>query len=221
MTAWTPPTDSNPDVPPPVGAPAAWSPPPQQGWAPGYAPGPGQGYGYGFTAPPAKRRVPVWAVVLISIGTFIVGAIAGAVALGVVGIAISDDAMPISTVGPGGDMEGFEGSVGECFAGAADAPGALIDCNAPHGVEVFAIATAPLEGVSVRPDEAELSWFADNACLMAFEPYVGASYESSVLDYTPLVPSPEAWDGGARTVRCVLYDIDRAQLDRSARNSRQ
>ena len=204
MTTWTPPTDPSP-----------------QASVPGYAPGPGQGYGYGFSAPPAKRGVPAWAVILISVGTFVAGAVTGAVALGLVGFAMSDDPMPMNTVGPGGDLEAFEGSVGECFAGSAGAPGPRVDCNAPHGLEVFAIATAPLEGVSVPPAEPELSWFADDACLMAFEPYVGASYEASVLDYTPLVPSATAWDGGARTVRCVLYDMDGAQLDRSARNSRQ
>lgn len=232
MTAWPPPTDPTPDVPPPGAAPATWAPPaaaPGTGWAPGYAPGPapgsgpGYGYGYAYGGPPvpAKRRVPVWAVVLIALGTFVAGAIAGAVGLGLVGLAISDDAMPMNTVGPGGDIQAFEGSVGQCYTGSADAPGAPVDCNVPHGIEVYAAATAPLEGVSVRPDDAELSWFADDACLMAFAPYVGTSYDSSVLDYTPLVPSPEAWDAGARDVRCVLYDLDGAELDRSARNSRQ
>ena len=221
-TTWTPPAQPDPEQPNPnpgawpAPAPGAWPPPPGHEAHPVW-------YGYG-APPPPRRRVPTWGVVLIAVGAFIAGAIAGAVILGVIGFAMSDDAAPVTTAGAGGDVPAFDGELGQCFHGATsfgmqssvDSIGAMVPCAGSHDLEVFAVTTAPLgEGAALYG--SDLSWFADSACLLAFRPYVGATYESSALDYMPVVPSADAWASGDRAVRCVLFDMEGDALVGSAK----
>lgn len=85
----------------------------------------------------------------------------------------------------------------------------LVDCSQPHDNEVYAqvqMDDTTYPGATVIED------FAVDACLGAFEPYVGRSYEESPLDYFYLSPTEEGWGDGDRSVLCVLYSADLEQL---------
>lgn len=81
-----------------------------------------------------------------------------------------------------------------------------IDCAEPHALEVFHVGSlnddpdAPFPG-----DEAVLDG-ADQMCLAAFEPYVGAAYVDSTLEIAHLRPSEAVWLSGDRSVRCAVQD---------------
>lgn len=111
-------------------------------------------------------------------------------------------------------------AVGDCFDDPADAvieSLEMIDCDLPHDNEVFANLTIEQ---SVFPGDNVLQAFAVDACLPAFEAYVGVSYTQSDLDYTFLIPTVDTWNTVAeRTVTCFLYAADLSKLSGSASRS--
>ena len=120
-----------------------------------------------------------------------------------------------------GGKSAFELQVGDCFDDPSDTE--VIkevperECAAPHDNEVYANRAMPNE--SWPGEEAVWDW-ADEACLAEFEPYVGASYEASSLDFAWLVPTEASWNGiDDRTVTCFLYDLDYEKLTGSVRNA--
>lgn len=85
----------------------------------------------------------------------------------------------------------------------------LVGCVQPHDNEVY--ARVQMDDTTY-PGSTVIEDFAVDACLSAFEPYVGKSYEESPLDYFYLSPTEEGWGDGDRLVLCVLYSADLAQL---------
>jgi hypothetical protein len=85
----------------------------------------------------------------------------------------------------------------------------LIDCAQPHDNEVYAEVQMD---ETTYPGSAAIQDFAVDACLGAFEPYVGQSPEESQLDYFFMNPSEEGWGEGDHSVLCVLYSPDLEQL---------
>lgn len=92
----------------------------------------------------------------------------------------------------------------------------MIDCDAPHDYEVFAVFD--VEGFAF-PSELEFEDLAVEKCLPLFEDYVGSAYETSRLDITWLVPTAEGWRQLDREMTCVLFDIDFKKLTESMSNS--
>jgi len=87
---------------------------------------------------------------------------------------------------------------------------AMVDCDDPHDNEVF--ANFDVED-GAFPGVAGLDDVAAAGCAPLFESYVGSSYEDTVrLDIMWLSPTAESWAGGDRTVTCVLYNADLAEL---------
>jgi hypothetical protein len=98
-------------------------------------------------------------------------------------------------------------AVGDCLANGprsvdlAD-PGEVVDCTRSHGAEVIGIATLP--DTRLPPGDSDVDVFADGACRLAFEDYIGADYNTSALFFGAVVPSDRAWEGGERRVFCLL-----------------
>lgn len=75
------------------------------------------------------------------------------------------------------------------------------DCSALHDAEVFHLTQVTEDE---RPSDSELEDMGGDACLAAFEGYVGIPYEESELDYTILYPSPGSWEQGDREIICFI-----------------
>jgi len=103
--------------------------------------------------------------------------------------------------------------VGDCFDDTVELLGAI---------EVFTVPSVRCDMPHDSGDtysQPSIEDFAEIVCFAAFEPYVGRSYDTSVLDFTWLIPTEVAWSRGERDIRCVLYHYDLQQLRRSARGS--
>ena len=79
------------------------------------------------------------------------------------------------------------------------------DCSALHDAEVFHLTQVT---ENERPSDSELEDMGGDACLAAFEGYVGIPYEESELDYTILYPSPGSWEEGDREIICFIISGD-------------
>lgn len=79
----------------------------------------------------------------------------------------------------------------------------IVDCSGEHEEEVIALPVMP-DGDF--PGDAAVEREAQDACLAAFEPYVGAEYEDSIYDVTWFMPSQETWQEGDRQILCTVYD---------------
>lgn len=75
------------------------------------------------------------------------------------------------------------------------------DCSALHDAEIFYLSQVTEDE---RPSDAELEDIGGDACLAAFEGYVGIPYEESALDYTMFYPSPGSWEQGDREIICFI-----------------
>jgi hypothetical protein len=113
-----------------------------------------------------------------------------------------------------GGKSAFDLQVGDCF----DDPESFEEvetvpereCSEPHDNEVY--ANVVMSGTE-WPGQTAVEDFADEACLDEFEPYVGAAYEDSALEFGWLVPTEESWnEADDRTVTCILYDINLEKL---------
>jgi len=93
---------------------------------------------------------------------------------------------------------------------------ATTSCEASHDNEVyylFEFPDGPYPGDETV--EAEVS----NACISAFEPYVGRDYETSALDYVYTFPYEDVWSAGFRTGECLLFHVEATPLTGSAYQS--
>lgn len=108
------------------------------------------------------------------------------------------------------DTDVFSLRVGDCLnemdateEAVSEVP--KIDCEEPHDFEVF--HAADLSGGDTFPGEEEVAGLADEACLDAFEGFVGVDWESSTLEYTTLFPTAEGWeDHDDREALCMVLD---------------
>jgi len=90
----------------------------------------------------------------------------------------------------------------------------VLPCEQPHDNEVFhsfTLADGPM------PTQEEIFGLAANQCFPAFDAFVGIEFEISALDIFPLTPRLEQWEGGHRTIHCVLFNLDLSELVGSAR----
>ena len=79
----------------------------------------------------------------------------------------------------------------------------LVDCDQAHDSEVYAIVTLPS---GPYPGDDEVNVLADEACLDAFRPYVGTSYQRSLYYYAYYWPDKRNYAVGDRDVICILFD---------------
>lgn len=108
------------------------------------------------------------------------------------------------------DTDVFSLRVGDCLNEMDSTEDAVsevpkIDCEEPHDFEVF--HTSDLSGDDTFPGEEEVAGLADDACLDAFEGFVGVDWEESTLEYTTLFPTAEGWeDHDDREALCMVLD---------------
>lgn len=225
MSDWHPPGSSAPAPGPPPAPGAAPAP------GPYVAPPPAWGVPYGAPAPPKLPwyRSTIF-LVLGGLGLLVVGGIAGAIVtfVGVNAAGVIEDefgAADVVTYGADGDLRTFALGAGQCaaedlFEAHAFEEGDSVPCAARHAVEHYAMVEPPtLSADGGRFARGDLANFADSACYLAFEPYVGLVYADSDFDYLAVVPSADAWDSGTRTVHCVLFEYDGSSSTGTANGS--
>jgi hypothetical protein len=118
-------------------------------------------------------------------------------------------------------------AVGDCGDVPAVTVGGALDpatltpvaCDAPHDVEIGAVFDFPAGDDLDFPGRRAVDGYANEQCLARFEPYVGAPYEASSLDYYIVAPDEDGWDDGDRRMACVLYQVDFAPLTGSVADS--
>ena len=114
-----------------------------------------------------------------------------------------------------------EPQVGQCVQNAEseEISGLQVtDCTKPHQAEIF--YTVELSAKQRIPEE-DLSDYARDTCIDAFEGYVGRSYEESELDTMELYPSEESWAAGERTIVCFAISPDNEPLVGSVKDSKK
>lgn len=92
----------------------------------------------------------------------------------------------------------------------------VVDCAEPHNYEVFLLHT--LTDASL-PDSATMDQYAQDACLPAFNEYVGIEYAYSSYGITTLSPKETSWALGDRTLKCLIASMDDTELVGSARGT--
>lgn len=137
---------------------------------------------------------------------------------------------PVS-LGPRSSSEGSSGGssgptssvldlyVGQCIQDPGE--GTVYDvenavCTTEHWGEVYHVMTITS---SQMPSEDDMNDMASDACVDAFDAYVGRPYDESDLDFTWYVPSQESWAEGDRTIQCIAIRTDGDPLDQPVRNS--
>jgi len=121
-----------------------------------------------------------------------------------------------------GSLDAFAIEIGDCYddevqisGQVSDVPG--VPCAEPHDNEVFATFELTEGG---WPGDERVIELANDGCFDRFEPYVGATYEESVLMITTLTPSERSWSQvNDREVVCVAYHMDLDKLEGSVRGT--
>lgn len=148
---------------------------------------------------PSRRR-PAWTVAGL--------VLAGVVVIGGTVLAAGNGYRP-DLEATGGDDLVFDLSVGQCFDendDLDDETQLFVDvhhCGTDHQYEVFgtvALADGPF------PGDERAQQVGDEGCFDFFEPYVGAAWEDSELDYSMYWPSAEAWRTGEHEIVCLLVE---------------
>ncbi len=92
-------------------------------------------------------------------------------------------------------------------------------CGQNHGHEVILVDELDAADDAAFPGSGPLGAEAAPRCAAAFEPYVGRPAEGSIYVAFAATPDEVRWDGGSRTVACLLQRADGRYMDRAARGS--
>ncbi len=85
----------------------------------------------------------------------------------------------------------------------------IVPCSKPHTGEVYAeLALSDDDYPAGFPGDKAIASVADEFCLAEFEPFVGATYADSVLDYWQFWPTKRGWAEGDRIVQCVVESAE-------------
>ncbi len=98
------------------------------------------------------------------------------------------------------------------------------DCTGDHELEVFAVVTLSNSLAAPYPGDDAVAQSVFDRCLLHFEPYVGAPFETSIWWINAIYPTQESWEeADDRAGTCVLYqpglDDEPRTLTGSARGS--
>lgn len=126
----------------------------------------------------------------------------------------------------GDEISVFDLRVGDCFDVATS--GNLtnvngIDCDDPHGNEVFAIFDIAGDDDAPYPGDASVRRRAQNRCTgRLFTDYVGAPFDAQAqFSATSINPTRQTWESAIndREVICVVTSPDDTPLTRSAQGA--
>lgn len=85
-------------------------------------------------------------------------------------------------------------------------PPLIVDCSEPHDAEVALVTEYPAGPDDPYPGEDALDDFFDDACVPAFEDYVGTTGGETALSGYYMSPGDEQeWSTGSRSYACILY----------------
>ena len=95
--------------------------------------------------------------------------------------------------------------VGDCLAAGTDLrlpvlP--LVSCADSHSLEVFVVDPG-WSAADAYPGRMEIRRRADELCVAAFAPFVGARFDESIHSLATITPLPEGWEAGDRTIICL------------------
>lgn len=79
----------------------------------------------------------------------------------------------------------------------------VVPCDTPHEDEVyyvFALEDGPFPG----DDMDDIVW---DVCTAEFERFIDIDWNKSDLEWWPLVPTQQSWNGGDRDVLCMAYAL--------------
>jgi hypothetical protein len=119
-----------------------------------------------------------------------------------------------------GTLPAFDLQLGDCFndpgSGEVEAV-TVVPCAEAHDFEVYHVFTlddGPYPGTEIIQDE----WI--DGCLAEFEPFVGTSFDASILDISAIFPTEQSWDElGDRVILCSVTAVDEVPRTGSARGS--
>ncbi|MCS5719037.1 septum formation family protein [Herbiconiux sp. CPCC 205763] len=99
----------------------------------------------------------------------------------------------------------FTLKVGDCLNDIdemliSDVP--LVDCAAPHDLEIFDEFTV----TDASWDPVSLAQEADSGCTDRFAAFIGLPYDDSTLDVTSYKPTATSWITGDRLISCMVGD---------------
>ena len=177
-----------------------------------------------------SRALPDWLAPIVGVAAFTVAlmffGLAGDAATG------SDRAERANdgTIASRGSLLVMDLHVGDCFddpTGLNPAAPDLVDvvgvevlpCDVPHDNEVFAKLDHEGGSTAGYPGEAEITEYAVERCIDEFEPWVGLSFDESILDVLFIVPHAKGWGVGDRGIVCAAHRVDLGKLDSSVRDA--
>jgi len=158
------------------------------------------------SAPPTKRGLPRWAIVLIAVG--------GAIAVTVIGLVIAVIVSVFS--GPAwGPTEAAALQPGSCLAekGADLAVYTVVDCDQPHPQQVFAEIDLSRNTAQYTTQTA-LTTYAGEICarFLEYGLFVTEAADDTVTTGPLAVPTPEALAAGSSRALCSLSGADGSSL---------
>lgn len=111
---------------------------------------------------------------------------------------------------------GFVPEVGACHPQDYQQRGSLADyqpigCDQPHRAETVYIGefSGEADGRAAPPSPGSTEWRAAfQQCEQGAAEFLGADFRYGRLRLTVTVPSAEAWNGGARWLRCDVSEVD-------------
>ena len=142
--------------------------------------------------------------------------IATTVLVGAAAIALSGCSMLQGIMGGEGVVEGdgestdvFSLAVGDCL-NDLDASGEVsavpkVDCSEPHDSEIY---KSVIMSDGDFPGEEAISAASEEGCLAEFETFVGAPYETSLVDFNYYQPTESTWASGDREILCIAMEYD-------------
>jgi hypothetical protein len=131
-----------------------------------------------------------------------------------------------TTTASGQEVSVFSVEVGECFnepaAGNIDSI-EEVDCDQPHGNEVFALFDMPGGNQAPFPGDEAVQAAAQDCIGSLFTDYVGIPYSQSRFGVFPITPTRETWEGEIhdREVVCTANTVDGTPLASSVRDSNE
>ncbi len=127
---------------------------------------------------------------------------------------------------PGAPISQFSLEVGDCFdrledldAGRPTITTTRIDCDDPHGFQIFHRLQYPAPHPATHPGDSAMRDFALQACYRRFETWVGTGYETSALEIGVITPPRENFEDDTaryRGIHCWVEAADGGPLVGSA-----
>lgn len=164
-------------------------------------------------ATPLWRRLPWgWALTFVLVGGGAIG-----------GLIFNAGRSDSGEINKPGDLTVADLRVGDCYDlkdPTADEVEQVVarPCSEEHQFELFFLGDHP---GGTYPDDAAFLTFVEATCLPAFEAFVGATFDESVLDINWLSPTSAGWSLGDRTVQCAVFHPLNERLTSSLKGTNQ